>query len=164
MEFFFINLFGQGKDLNTLQMCARGIAVFLITLVLIRIAGRRSFGLRMPLDNIITILLGAILSRAVVGASPFIPVVICSFVIVSIHRLLSRLIVKSERFGNIIGGKKILLFENGSFINKNMERGLASEEDVMQGVRKSALTEDINDIEKVYMERNGEISLIKKQQ
>jgi len=32
----------------------------------------------------------------------------------------------------------------------------------MQGVRKSALTEDMEKIEKVYLERNGEISAIKK--
>jgi hypothetical protein len=32
----------------------------------------------------------------------------------------------------------------------------------MQGVRKSALTEDMKNIDKVYIERNGEISAIKK--
>jgi uncharacterized membrane protein YcaP (DUF421 family) len=161
MEAFLINLFGQGKDLNTLQMCSRGTIVFLVALALIRIAGRRSFGLRMPLDNIITILLGAILSRAVVGASPFLPVVICSFVIVSLHRFLSWLIIKSERLGRIIEGKKFLLFDNGVFIKNEMEKGLTSQEDIMQGVRKSALTEDMTQIEKVYMERNGDISPLK---
>lgn len=164
MEAFFINIFGQGKNLDTLQMCSRGIMVFLITLILIRIAGRRSFGLRMPLDNIITILLGAILSRAVVGASPFLPVIICSFLVVCLHRLLSLFIVKSERFGRAIEGEKILLFTKGKFIAKNMERGLACREDIMQGIRKSALTEDMDKVENVYMERNGEISLVKKQQ
>jgi len=43
-----------------------------------------------------------------------------------------------------------------------MESGLVCREDIMQGVRKSALTEDMNEIEKVYMERNGEISAIRK--
>jgi hypothetical protein len=33
----------------------------------------------------------------------------------------------------------------------------------MQGVRKSALTEKLDGIEKVYIERNGEISAIKKE-
>jgi uncharacterized membrane protein YcaP (DUF421 family) len=36
-------------------------------------------------------------------------------------------------------------------------------EDVMQGIRKSALTEDMNKIDHVYIERNGEISAIKKE-
>jgi len=42
-----------------------------------------------------------------------------------------------------------------------MEKGLVCMEDIMQGVRKSALT-DMEKIEKVYLERNGEISAIKK--
>ena len=32
----------------------------------------------------------------------------------------------------------------------------------MLGVRKSALTEDLSEVDKVYIERNGEISAIKK--
>ena len=43
-----------------------------------------------------------------------------------------------------------------------MGKALVCEEDMMQGVRKSALTEDMEKIRAVYMERNGEISSIKK--
>lgn len=45
-----------------------------------------------------------------------------------------------------------------------MKKALVCQEDIMQGVRKSALLEDMDQIEKVYMERNGEISSIKKKQ
>jgi uncharacterized membrane protein YcaP (DUF421 family) len=155
-------IFGEGKDLNTLQMCCRGIIVFMIALLLIRISGRRSFGIRTPLDNIITISLGAILSRAVVGASAFVPVITCCFIIAILHRMFGWLIVHNKAFGRFIEGDKILLFKDGKFIKKSLERGLVSEDDIMQGIRKSALTEDLGKIEKVFMERNGEISSVKK--
>ena len=158
----FIKIFGEGKDLNALQMSDRGIVMFFIALVLIRISGRRSFGVRSPLDNIITISLGAIMSRAVVGASDFVPVVICCFVIVLLHRAFGWLIANNRSFGRLIEGEKILLFEDGVFKKENMKKALVCQEDLMQGVRKSALTEDMNKIEKVYIERNGEISAIKK--
>ena len=157
-----IKIFGEGKDLNALQMSSRGIVMFFIALILIRISGRRSFGIRTPLDNIITISLGAIMSRAVVGASAFVPVVVCCFVIVLLHRGFGWLIVHHKGFGRLIEGDKIPLFEGGKLIKPNMERGLICEEDMMQGVRKSALTEDMSKIDKVYMERNGEVSTIKK--
>lgn len=157
-----VQLFGQGKNLTALQMSMRGIAVFIIALLLIRISGRRSFGLHTPLDNIISILLGAILSRAVVGASPFLPVIICCLVIVLLHRLLGSVISRKETFCKILEGDKMLLFKDGRFIEKNLRRAQVSEENVMQGIRESALTDDLTKIDHVYIERNGVISVVKK--
>lgn len=157
-----IQIFGEGKTLNTYQMGSRAVVVFFIALLLIRVSGRRSFGIKDPLDNIIGISLGAILSRAVVGASAFLPVIVTCFVIVGLHRIFSWLSIRSVAFSKIMGGEKILLFEDGIFIKENLKKALTCEEDVMQGVRRSALTEDLSQIKRVYMERNGEISAIKK--
>jgi uncharacterized membrane protein YcaP (DUF421 family) len=157
-----IQIFGEGKDLTAWQMSSRGIVVFIIALLLIRISGRRSFGIRTPLDNIIIILLGAILSRAVVGASAFVPVVVACFVIVAFHRFVSWLIANSKVFAKLIESDKIILYENGKYVKQHLKRVQLTEEDVMQGVRKSALTEDLKDINHIYIERNGEISAIKK--
>lgn len=156
-------IFGEGKDLNFIQMASRAIVIFIISLVLIRISGRRSFGMRTPLDNIIVILLGALLSRAVVGASPFVPIVASSFAIVIMHRMFGWLIARSRKFSSLVEGEKIILFENGNYMQENMNRALVCKEDLKQGVRKSVLTEDMGKIEKVYIERNGEISAIKKE-
>jgi uncharacterized membrane protein YcaP (DUF421 family) len=158
-----MEIFGEGKDLNTLQMCSRGVVVFLIALILIRISGRRSFGIRTPLDNIIVILLGATLSRSIVGASAFVPVIITCFVIVLLHRFFGWLISRSKRFAKIMEGDKMLLFSDGKFIKENAKKALVCEEDIMQGIRKSALTDDLAKIDKVYIERSGEISAIKKE-
>jgi len=159
---FLIQLFGEGKDLTVLQMSNRGIVVFIIALLLIRISGRRSFGIRTPLDNIIVILLGAILSRAVVGASAFIPVTITCFVVVLFHRFVGWLIANSRFIALLVEGDKIILFENGKYLPQKLKRVQLTEEDVMQGVRKSAMTEDLKTIERIYIERNGEISAIQK--
>lgn len=103
------------------------------------------------------------MSRAVVGASAFLPVTVCCLVIVLLHRLFGWLTVTGKGFSHLVEGNKILLFENGHFLEDRMKKALVSREDILQGVRKSALTEDMDRIEKVYMERNGEISAIKKE-
>lgn len=156
-------IFGQGKNLSTLQMSCRGIVVFIIAFVLIRISGRRSFGVRTPLDNIIVITLGATLSRAIVGASAFVPVIITCFVVVLLHRGFGWLISRSNGFAKFVEGNKILLFKDGKFIDKHLKRALLCEEDIMQGVRKSALTDDMDKIDRCYIERSGEVSAIKKE-
>jgi len=157
-----LEIFGQGKDLTVLQMSARGIVVFFIALLLIRISGRRSFGMHMPLDNIISIILGAVLSRAIVGASDFVPVIAACTTVVVLHRALAWSILHHKKLSRIVQGEKILLFEDGKFLAKNMGKALVCEEDILQGIRKSALTENLDTIEKIYIERNGEISAIKK--
>ncbi|MDB5158448.1 MAG: hypothetical protein JWR50_3155 [Mucilaginibacter sp.] len=158
-----MQIFGEGKDINAWQMACRGVVIFFIALVLVRVSGRRSFGIRTPMDNIIVILLGAILSRAVVGASGFVPVVACCFVIVLLHRLFGRLVAGSKRFSRLMEGDKIVLYERGQFNHDHLKRGLVSREDVMQGIRQSALTDDLDKIDKVYLERNGGISVVKKE-
>jgi len=155
-------LFGEGKDLSVLQMCLRGASFFLFALLLIRISGRRSFGLRTPLDNIIAMSLGAILSRAVVGASPVLQVAAACLLIVLMHRGFGWLLVRHPKFARLIEGDKITLYRNGKIERDRLSRGLVSEEEMMQGVRKTALTDDLGTIDKVYLERNGEISAVKK--
>jgi len=155
-------IFGSGKDLNALQMSSRGILIFFIALVLIRISGRRSFGLHMPLDNIITIMLGAVLSRALVGASDFLAVITACTVVVLLHRTLAWLLVHNPGVSRLIEGEKIILFEGGHFIQQNMDKAQVCQEDILQGVRRSALTADLENIEQIFIERNGEISSIKK--
>jgi uncharacterized membrane protein YcaP (DUF421 family) len=155
-------IFGSGKDLTVIQMTARSVLVFIIALILIRISGRRSFGLHSPLDNIISIMLGAILSRAVVGASPFMPVIAGCTAIVIIHRLFAYGVAHSRQFSKLVSGQKILLFTDGNFIKKDMDKALICEEEIIQEVRKTALTENLDKIEKIYMEKNGEVNSVKK--
>lgn len=155
-------LFGSGKSLSAMQMGLRGVAIFIIALILLRISGRRSFGIGSPLDNIVVILLGAILSRAAVGVSPFLPVVITCTIIVLLHRAVSSLKAKSSRFNTWLEGEKITLFKDGDFIQSNMSRAQLNREDIMQELRKTALTDDLNKISKIFIERNGEISIVRK--
>lgn len=155
-------IWGTKEPLNTLQMSCRALAVFCIGWVVLRISGRRSFGVGTPLDNIVVILMGAILSRAVTGASPFLPVVTASLVIAILHRFFSWCKVHSAAFGKLAEGNKIVLFEQGSFNLENMSRAQAAKEDMKQAVREALLSENMELVDKIYMERDGTITVIKK--
>ncbi len=157
-----IYLFGTQNNLSGTQMFLRAIIVFFLALLLIRISGRRSFGLRAPFDNIIAILLGAILSRIVVGAGPFFPTLTACLIITILHRVVARLSVTNNFFENLTKGQKILLYHNGEFIEKNLKRALVSKEDVLESIRLMIYSDDLKNIEKIYMERTGQISITKK--
>jgi len=157
-----IEIFGKGKDLSVFQMCMRTALVFGITLFFIRISGKRTFGMHMPMDNVITILLGALLSRAIVGASPFIATIASGFMIIVLYRLCAALSVFSKRFGRAVKGKEELIYKDGIMIKDNMNKCMVTEEDLIEEARINSNLGSLKDVETAYVERNGEISIVKK--
>lgn len=157
-----IALFGEGKDLDTLQMSARAVVAFLCTLVLIRISGRRSFGQRSSFDYVVAILLGATLSRFIVGASPAVPTIAASLTLVFLHRVLGWLCVQSRFVDRLLGGTARRVYQDGKFDDVQMSAALITREDVYETTRDKLHATTLDEVESALLERNGQISIIVK--
>jgi uncharacterized membrane protein YcaP (DUF421 family) len=157
-----VALFGQGSMLNPGQMALRAVVVFFIALVLIRIAGRRSFGQRSPFDYVLGILLGATLSRAIVGASPFLATVAASATIVIVHRAIGWACVRSRRFERLVVGVERELYRDGRFDDAQMRAALITPTDVGESVRQSIGSLDLSDVDVAILERNGHVSIVRR--
>jgi uncharacterized membrane protein YcaP (DUF421 family) len=156
-----VAFFGEGKDLTSLQMSARAAAIFFATLICIRISGRRSFGQRSPFDYVVVVLLGATLSRVIVGASPAVPTLMASLVMVLIHRALAWACVRSQMLESLAVGVERELFRDGQFNEQEMSAALVTRRDVAEAVRQELGTHDLGKVRSANLERNGEISLIR---
>jgi uncharacterized membrane protein YcaP (DUF421 family) len=154
-------IFGAGKDLNEWQMGARAFVAFFISLVLIRISGRRSFGQRSPFDYSIALLLGAVLSRVVVGASPFAPTLFACFVLVVLHRLLAWLGTRYHWIERLIEGSERELYRHPHFNRQQLRKALITERDLFEAVRQRTGAQTLDEIKAMILERNGEISVIR---
>jgi uncharacterized membrane protein YcaP (DUF421 family) len=157
-------VFGEGKDLEWWQMSSRAVVAFFITLLLIRIAGIRTFGKKSAFDNVIIIMLGSILSRVVVGASPFIPTALACLAFVLVHSLLARISVYNDFVGGLVKGEKASLYADGRKNEKNMKRSRISDKDLLEGLRLKINEEDFDKVKEIFLERNGEISVVKKKE
>lgn len=147
--------------LTMLQMGVRAFIAFILALALVRIAGRRSFGMKSPFDNTFAILIGAIMAKGIIGEISFSGGMVACLVLAVTHRAFAFISIKSGKFGTLIKGDKILLFKNGKIDEGNMIRSLISERDLMEKLRMSGY-ESLDQIKFAYMERNGEISFIGK--
>jgi len=156
-------LFGEGKNLNSLQMVCRAILSFFLTLVLIRIAGIRTFGKKTAFDNVIVIMLGSIFSRVVVGASPFIPTTLACLAFVLVHRLLAWISLYNDTVGRWIKGEASSLYADGERNEKNMRAAIISEKDLRESIRQKINEDSLDNVKEIIQERNGEVSVIKKQ-
>lgn len=159
-----LDLWGKSDDLGALSMLARAVIVFLATLLFLRLAGRRSFGQGSAFDLCLMVLLGAILSRAVVGASAMVPTLCAGATIVVLHRFLAMLLMRWPSIDNLLSGRQRTLVEGGKINREEMRAGLISSGDLDTALRKKGDGVSIPEVEKAILERNGEISIQKKRQ
>ncbi|RXK87302.1 hypothetical protein ESB13_11140 [Filimonas effusa] len=141
-------------------MSMRSLMAFLVTLVLIRVAGIRTFGKRSAFDNVVTIMLGAILSRIVVGASPVLPTIAASAVLVLIHRLLGRIAYQHSAFSKLLKSEAVCLFRDGAPLHDNMKQTAISLHDMEEAVRTQLHQDNFEGVKEMYIERTGSISII----
>ncbi|MCW5803250.1 MAG: DUF421 domain-containing protein [Deltaproteobacteria bacterium] len=152
-------LFGSGEHLTALNVGARSALMFLIALALIRIAGMRSFGRKSAFDSIIVIMLGAVLARAVVGASPFWPTVIGSTVLVVIHRILSVASARWPWFERAVKGHAATLYHDGSYDERALLLGGISRGDLDEAARSRGHVPDHREVSSIVMETSGELTV-----
>jgi uncharacterized membrane protein YcaP (DUF421 family) len=155
-------LFGQGFNLNILQMTLRAIVIFFIALILIRYTGMRMFGIKSAFDICVTIIFGAVLARAIVGASPFFPTIIASFALLIVHKIIGALSVNNQRISHLVKGVPYSLYKDGELNETNLKKCLLSIGDIMEEVRLTINQNSLDNVEEIFMERSGKISVIKK--
>jgi uncharacterized membrane protein YcaP (DUF421 family) len=158
-----VSIFGEGRDLSVLQMSFRAVVVFLLALLMLRITGQRTFGQKTAVDQVVMIILGAVLSRGVTGSSPFLPVICASFVIVLFHRFLAWIVLFNHSLNDLVKGKEIKLFENGNYLRDHMKKCMVTEKDIEESVRIEINEDDLTNVRSISMERCGSISIVKKE-
>lgn len=155
-------LFGSGKDLNALQMADRAFVMFFVTLVLVRIGGMRAFGKKSSFDTIIVIMLGAVLSRAVAGVSPFLPTLAAATVLVVTHRLIGMATARWHWLDRVVKGHHHILYEDGRVHWASMRRAGISRPELDEAVRKSLAEPTVHDAHEVYLESSGELTVVRR--
>lgn len=152
----------SGEKLGPAPMAVRAVAMFVLLLVMIRVAGRRSFGRKSSFDNVVVIMLGAIAARGVVGASPFASTVAASGAVVVLHRLLGRLCVTQRWLSRLVDGERVPLYVAGELLRDNLERACISEADLIESHRLERSREALSKGEDAFMERSGRISFLER--
>lgn len=160
---FLNDWWGIKENISPLELGARAAVMFLVCLVLLRLAGMRPIGKESTLDTIITFLIGGILSRGVVGATPFFSCIAGAIVILALNKALATLSVKSKKFEKLVKGGTVSLYKNGQFLYDNMNRTEITEKDVYEELRVECQLNSLERIDEVVLEKRGKLSFVKKE-
>lgn len=155
-------LFGHSADAITWwQMCGRAVVIFAWAVLLYRIMPRRAFGSSAIGDIVVVVILGSSLSRALTGSAPLIPVMAATATLAVLYWMLSGLSRRYNVLSRLAKGRAALLISNGQVDRQALRRHELGENDLAESLRLHGI-EDVGDVGTAYLERNGQISAIKK--
>ncbi|WP_313263353.1 YetF domain-containing protein [Sphingobacterium sp.] len=157
------SLFGSGENLSMIQMGSRALVMFIIALFLVRLGGIRILGRKSGVDFVIIIMLGAVLARGIVGASPFLSTVFAGFVMIIINKILAQVSARLPYLGNMVKGKPVVLYKNGKIQWDQMDRLGVSRTDLLTSLRLETNSKHLDEVDMALMEPNGRISFTLKE-
>jgi uncharacterized membrane protein YcaP (DUF421 family) len=147
------------EPLALYQVAARGVVVYLVGVVAVRVGKSRGIGRLTSLDVILGFILGSLLSRGITGHASLSATAVGSVAIVAAHWLITFLACRSHAIGTLIKGRSRLVVVDGKMQADSMRRSHISEHDLQEELRLHGV-EDIRRVKRAYKERNGEISVI----
>ena len=156
----YLGLRAEPKDLTFLQVSLRGIIVFLVSLVMVRLGDRRFLPKKTAFDAILVFVLASMLARAINGSAAFFPTLGGGFVLVGLHRLLAMIAFHSHCVGELVKGVDDLVVKDGKLIEEKMRRNHLTERDLLEELRINGNVSDPKNVKEARMERSGEVSVV----
>jgi uncharacterized membrane protein YcaP (DUF421 family) len=143
------------------QLSLRALIIFVVGVVFLRLAGRRTFSKATPLDIIVALIVGSNLSRAMTGNAPFLPALAATLTLVVLHRAVAAATRHWNWVAWLVKGKPEVLIRDGEVDAAALRRHSLSREDLEQGLRQEQVTEP-EDVRLATLERSGRISVTPK--
>jgi len=151
----------DGKDLNALQMGARAVLIYVVTLAIIRLGKKRFMSRATAFDIIVGIVLGSIASRAITGNAPMFPSMTAAAVVMALHWLFSATAVRSGWFGKLIKGRDTVIVQDGTIDEAALCATHMTTHDLREALREQGV-EDVAEVAEARLERDGSVSVIKR--
>ncbi|MGI6129741.1 MAG: YetF domain-containing protein [bacterium] len=145
-----------------LWLILRSAVLYALSLVAVRLLGKRTIGQLSPFDLLAIVILGAAVAIPMEDEKlPFTHGLIPIVMVTLISWLISKVILRSRRIENILQGKPTVLIENGEVVVKNIKQERISMTDLAILLREKDIN-NIQDVQEAILEPNGQLSVILK--
>jgi uncharacterized membrane protein YcaP (DUF421 family) len=148
-------------DLPWWEFVVRGVVVYLMLLVMVRLSGRRTVGQFTPFDLLVMLLLSEAVSNSLSGGDDSLGGgLIIAATLIILNALVALLSANSRRMSVLLDGTAILIGRDGEFFDKVVRRCRITESDLEQALRAADCAR--HDMACAFLEANGEITIQKK--
>jgi uncharacterized membrane protein YcaP (DUF421 family) len=141
----------------------RAIWGYCFLIFIARTVGRRPGKQLTPFEFVLVFYLGGLTLTGMVGDELSMTNAVCQIMTVAgVHWVITILRARFPRIGKVLDGTPLVLLQGGYWRSETMRHMRISQSDVMTMARDSNVR-TLSDIDTATLERNGEISIIKKQ-
>jgi len=144
-----------------MDMVFRAIAIYLILVVVFKVAGRRTLLQMTSFDLILLLIISEATQQALLGNDSSVTgaaLTIVTLVVVDIlFGQLKRVVPAVEA---AIDGTPVILVDNGRLLNDKLKKADISRDDIMVSARVNHGIENLSEIKFAILEQNGHISII----
>ena len=146
-----------------METVLRAAAVYLVLLLIFRIAGRRTLAQVTTFDFVLLLIISEATQNALVGDDFSVTTAILAILtLVGLDIGSSLLKREFPLFDKIIDGVPTILVENGRVLSDRLYRARLSEGDIMEAARNAQGLERLDQIKYAVLEVNGGITIIPK--
>jgi uncharacterized membrane protein YcaP (DUF421 family) len=154
---------GLGSDSpSSGQILLRAVVVYAGALLVVRLGEKRFLGKSTAFDMVVAVMLGSVVSRGINGSSPLLPSLGAGAVLVGLHWLMAAIAFHSDRLGSLLKGSHRVLIKDGELQWDALRKSHITHQDLMSGLRDSANIDDPEKVSRAYLERSGDITVVKK--
>jgi uncharacterized membrane protein YcaP (DUF421 family) len=139
----------------------RAAAIYLVLMILFKVAGRRSLAELNTFDLVLLMVIGEATQQALLGDDfSLTNAVLVIVTLIAIDIGLSLLKQRSRWFSRVLDGGPTVVVEEGRVLHERLKRARVDEDDILEAARSSQGILEIKHIRFAILERNGKISVI----
>ncbi|SMB81154.1 DUF421 domain-containing protein [Deinococcus hopiensis] len=150
---------GDTSPLFLLEIAFRTALMFLWLVFLLRVTGKRGLAQLSPLELAIVIGLGSAAGDPMFYPEvPLLHAMLVLALVVVFQRLLSFLVIRSERVETFVEGKPVELVRDGVIFLSALAQANLSREDLFERLRAQGVRQ-LGEVQRVYFEQDGNLSV-----
>jgi uncharacterized membrane protein YcaP (DUF421 family) len=143
----------------------RGLSVYMFLLIIFRISGKRSLGQVTSFDFVLLLIIAETTQQALLGDDYSVTnAFLLIGTLVGIDIGLSLLKQRSAKLDRLLEGAPLVIVENGKLLKDRMDKARVDEEDILHAARELQGLERMEQIKYAVLERNGDITVVPKQE
>ncbi|WP_081161234.1 DUF421 domain-containing protein [Ensifer aridi] len=144
-----------------MESVARGIAVYFVLLIVLRLSGRRTVGQMTPFDFVLLLIIAETTQQALLGDDfSIVNATLLILTLFSVDIVLSYFKQRSPKVALLLDGTPTVLIADGEIDDQALRRARVSIDDILVAAREQQGLARLEEIKFAVLEADGGISII----